>query len=232
MHGVDLAPRIRLNAVRIACEATAGQRDEVVTTRTQALEKQKEKAHIANDVDVAAIKDPHGMVVIWNRSAPYFKMHMEGRKFSGYGEERAIFTVDNVTVEVVSTEVTQFYDEGRPKDPRSILIAHRNWEYRYLQEIAGADCVLRSWEGTLLDGTPVIFWDAGPEKPAEGDAKRHLFFSRYQDGSVLTVSSPEMNDISWDAALNLLYYSISHVQFSKEKFDINKIQANMSSAKQ
>jgi hypothetical protein len=142
-----------------------------------------------------------------------------------------MFTVDGVLLQVQTAELMDFNPDPSLKDPESILVAHRDWEYRYLQDISECKCALQSWAGKLADGSPILYWDVTPEKVPPGGAVKHVFCTRYEAGAVIVVGSVETKDVSLDQAKNLVFYAISHVDFSKEMFDIKKFKKQMTDAK-
>ena len=131
-----------------------------------------------------------------------------------------------------STELKDFCPDGSLKDPEAILIAHRDWEFRYIEAVLGTKCALRSWTGRLADGSPVLYWDVTPgQAPSKGEAKR-LFCTRYKDGSVITMNSTETSEVSLDRATNLIFYAVSHIDFYSDKLDMKKIQGQIRTQEQ
>lgn len=228
LRQTQLSPRIAPVPIQLP-PITDPQKDkEVVTIRKQFLEKQPQGGPLNGNV--AGIKDSDGMVVFWNRSAPYFKVKVEGEKFAGYGTDRAVFSVDKAMLQIQSTKLTDFCPDGQLKNPEAILEAHRNWEFRYIEGLAGCACSLRSWSGNLADGTPILYWDVTPQEVPKDGVIRHLFCTRFNNGSVIGCYSAEDKDISLAQAKNLVFYAIAHIEFSNEKFDIEKIQKQMAAA--
>ena len=224
-----LSPRITPKPVLSPAPAPAEGKDDVVVTTTTLMEKQKPGGTLGGEV--AGIKDSDGMVIIWNQSAPYFTLKVEGNKFAGYGQGRALFTVDEAMLQIQSTELKDFCPDARLQDPELILSAHRDWEFRYMEGLSGVKCALHSWSGKLEDGTPVLYWDVTPEKVTPGGAVKHLFCTRYQAGSVISVYSAEDKKVSLDQAKNLVYYAISHIEFSPKKFDMKEMQKQITTNK-
>lgn len=221
-------PRITPTAVELPARKRAKVEDDAVVT-TRVVEKQVPGGSQIGVI--AGIKDEGGMVIFWNASEPYFKMRVEGNDFAGYGREQAMFTVDGVLLQVQIAELMDFNPDPSLKDPASILLAHRDWEYRYLQDNLDCKCVLQSWVGKLPDGSPVLYWDVTPENVPPGGAIKHVFCTRYESGAVIVVGSVETKDVSLDQAKNLVYYAITHVEFSKERFDIKKFKMQMAESK-
>lgn len=230
LRSAELDPRIVPVRVQLA-EVTSPEppKDEVVVTKKQVIEKQTPGGPLKGDI--AGIKDHGGMVIVWNQSAPYFKVKVEGSDVAGYGSEYLMFTVDGVLLQIQSTELKDFCPDGSLKDPEAILIAHRDWEFRYIEDVLHAKCALRSWTGRLADGSPVLYWDVTPEQAPPKSAGKRLFCTRYKDGSVITVNSTETSEVSLDRAVNLAFYAISHIEFSREKFDMKKIQEQLRARK-
>lgn len=228
VHGVQMVPRITPERVLDLPKVAPEPPDEVVTTSIHQLEKQQ-PGGVARGA-VAGIKDDEGMSLFWNASRPYFRLRVEGRDFAGYdGGEAAAYTADGAFFQVQSTPVESFGSAPSLKDPKAILQAHRDWEFQYLQQVAGEPCTLNAWSGTLPDGSPVLYWEAVPAKVKPGGPRRHVFCTRYQAGSVIVVGSVEEDKVSLERARNLVYFAIASLTFSKEPFDLVKVQKELAS---
>jgi hypothetical protein len=226
LQSAELTPRIAPAPVQLPdVVPPTPANDEVVVTRNQLVERQAPGGALAGDV--AGIKDEDGMIVIWNQSPPYFKVKVEGRDVAGYGSEYLMFTVDGVMLQIQSTALREFCPDESLKDPEAILIAHRDWECRYMQDVLRTKCTLRSWTGRLTDGSPVLYWDVTPDKAPSNGATTRVFCTRYKDGSVITTNSVETADVNLDRAKNIAFYAISHIDFSNDKFDMKKIQEQL-----
>ena len=99
LQTAELAPRIvpvPIQLPKVIPPTPA--KGEVVVTRKQVLEKQAPGGDLTGDI--AGIKDADGMIIIWNRSAPYFRVKVEGSDITGYDSEYLMFTVDGVLLQV------------------------------------------------------------------------------------------------------------------------------------
>ena len=201
---------------------------EVVTITKHHLEKQELGGEPIGDVSGFKVKE--GMVIVWNRTAPYFTLEVPGKAFSGYGKDRAWFLVDGAILQIQSTSVGDFYPKSGAQDPTIILAAHRDWEFQYLQNTVGKKAKLESWPFQLMDGTPVLYWEATPEGAENSPAKRHLYCTRCKDGVVLVTYSVETPEVSRDQAKKLLLSAIEHVTYSSRPYDMKKVQQALASS--
>jgi|GEM_PF-3793528 len=229
LRSTQLVPRITSTPVFLPDQPNSQAKAEAAEASPRTVEKQQPGGPLEGDV--AGIKDSDGMVIVWNRSTPYFKLKVEGNEFAGYGPGGVWFKVDGVVLQVKSTETTEFCSATPAKSPEAVLLAHRDWEYRYMQEVLGVKCALQSWAGKLDDGTPILYWDVTPETTSSEGASKHLFCTRFLDGSVVVLYSVETKDVSLDRAKNLIFFGITHIEFSKEKINFQNLQKELAAGK-
>ena len=222
---VALEPRIVPVPVPVQLqELPAAKETGVVTVYTHTLEKQKPGGKLEGDVVAMYVQD--GMAIFWNRSRPYFRILVEGRTFAGYGgSSHLAFTADGAFLQLVCADAGEFCPDPAAKGPEAVLLAHRDWEFRYLEETIGVPCQLRSWSGTLADGTPILYWDLTPNKTRGKSLPRHVFCTRYRDGTVIGLNSVEEKEVTLERAMDLVFSGVAEVQFSGAPYDLAKLQA-------
>ncbi|BDU74350.1 hypothetical protein [Mesoterricola silvestris] len=219
---VALEPRIVPVPVQLP-EPPKGKENGVVTVYTHLLEKQKPGGKLEGDV--AAMYVNGGMAIYWNRSKPYFKILVEGRTFEGFtGSSHLAFKADGAFLQLVCADADEFCPDHASQSPERVLLAHRDWEFRYLEETTGVPCQLRSWAGTLADGTPILYWDLTPEKTPTRGLPRHVFCTRYKDGVVMGLNSVEGSETSLARAMDLVYSATATIRFSDLAYDLAKLQ--------
>jgi hypothetical protein len=219
---VALEPRIVPGPIQLQ-ELAAGKGNGVVTVYTHTLEKQKPESTIKGDLVAMYLKD--GMAIYWNCSKPFFRIKVEGRTFAGYeGSTRLAFTADGALLQLVCADAREFCPDFATQSPEHILLAHRDWEFRYLEETMGVPCQLRSWSGALADGTPILYWDLTPAKTRDKNLPRHVFCTRYRDGVVVGLNSVEAKEVTLERAMDLVYSGTANSQFSDAPYDLAKIQ--------
>lgn len=219
---VTLEPRIVPVPVQLEELADAKEKG-VVTVYTHHLEKMKPGGKLEGDVAAMQVQD--GMAIFWNRSKPYFRVKVDGRAFVGFGgSSHPTFTADGAILELVCVDAAEFCPDPGAVGPERVLLAHRDWEFRYLEETTGVPCQLRSWSGTLADGTAILYWDLTPQKTRDRHLPRHVFCTRYRDGVVVGLNSVEDEEVTLDRAMDLVFSGVAGVQFADVPYDLAKIQ--------
>ncbi len=192
---------------------------------THKVEWQKSGAALKKSLDMYALKDSDGLVIVWNRSKPYFKMKVIGKETKGTAEgESAYFMVDGVFLQVLSLETDQFIKKTVGLSNEQILEAHRDWEFDYMKHLIGAGASVKSWPSKLPDGTPVLYWEAIPEVIEEGKPSKHVMVTRYRDGAVICVTSVESKSNPLDRAKALIFDAISHIDFLDKRLEAKTLQ--------
>lgn len=219
---VALEPRIVPVPVRLPAPPMDKDKG-VINVYTHDLEKQEPGGELKGDC--VAMKVEGGMAIYWNASKPYFRLLVEGHAFHGFSEaSRLAFTADGAFLQLVCTQASEFCPNHASLSPEQVLLAHRDWEFRYLEETVGVPCQLRSWAGTLADGTPVLYWDFTPAKTPGKELPRHVFCTRYREGVVIGLSSVEEDKTSLERAMDLVFSGTAATQFSSTPYDLARIQ--------
>ncbi len=181
--------------------------------------------------DVVGLKDHDGMVIVWNRSAPYFTTRVAGLLMNGYAGERALFTVDGVVLQLNSVAAKAFR-RNAAADVEATLRAHRDWELKGMRKVLGAGSTVESWPGRLADGTPVLYWELVPEQIIPGKPSKHMMVSRFHDGNVICATSVEGGEVTREKAKALVFEAISQLEFSEMTIDLRRLQRELASAGQ
>jgi hypothetical protein len=179
--------------------------------------------------DVVALKDHDGLVIVWNRTEPFFKTRVAALLASGYSDGRALFMIDGVVLQLNSIEARAFR-RNAAADVEATLRAHRDWELKGMRKALGAGSTVESWPGQLADGTPVLYWELTPEKVIPGHPSKHMMVARFHEGSVICATSVEGGAVTNEKAKGLVFEAISHLEFSKKAIDLPRLQQELARA--
>ena len=179
--------------------------------------------------EVVALKDADGLVIVWNRTEPYFKTRVGGLLMSGYSSDRALFMVDGMVLQLNSVEARAFR-RNAAADVEATLRAHRDWEIRGMRKVLGAGSTVESWPAQLPDGTPVLYWELTPEHHKPGTPTKHMMVARFHDGNVICATSVEGGEVTSAKAKALVFEAITHLQFSDKAIDLPRLQRELARA--
>jgi len=192
---------------------------------THNVEWQKPGGTLKPGMEMYALKDSDGLIIVWNHSKPYFKLKVLGGQTKGTVEGiNAYFSIDGVFMQVLSLETGQFAASTRGMSDEQILKAHMDWEFDYLKHLIGSGASLKSWPNKLPDGTSVLYWEAIPEKVEKGKPYKHIMVTRHFKDAVICVTSVEDSSTPIDKAKELIFYAISHIDFLEQRLEAPDLQ--------
>jgi len=192
---------------------------------THKVEWQKPGGTLKNGMEMYAIKDSDGLVIVWNHSKPYFKLKVLGNQTQGtYEGINGYFLIDGVFMQVLSLETEQFIPSTKGLTDEQILKAHMAWEFDYMKPLLGNGASVKSWPNKLPDGATALYWEAIPGKVKEQEPYKHILVTRFFKNAVICVTSVESASTSLDKAKSLILYAISHIDFLEQRLEAPDLQ--------
>src|ERR1043166_4663309 len=114
----------------------------------------------AQEDNWTALKTDDGILFVWNRSGLHLTLSIKGKDIVPMNDPNNIFfVVDGVILQIQSLPITNFAPDARKNklDDKTILLAHRDWESRFLEnELLHTKIKLKSSSEKLLTGPEVL----------------------------------------------------------------------------
>jgi hypothetical protein len=200
--------------------------------KTRSVEWQKPGMPLKKGLDLYALRDDDGLVIVWNKSKPYFRTKVVGAETKGTVDgHSAYFLIDGIFLQVLSLETEQFLKSTDGLSDEQILVAHRDWEFDYMKNTLHSAASVKSWLNKLPDGTPILYWEAIPEKMVVGKPMKHIMVTRRVPGAVICATSVEDSSTPLDKAKALIFYTISHVELLSNRLEATDLQKVLTRSK-
>lgn len=187
--------------------------------------------HVSPKSPVVALKSPCGMVVIWNKSEPYFRMQVCGKKISSFGDKEVVFKVDDIAFEVLTTSIEPFLEKHAVKSQVQVLHEHKTWELNYLNEFTGQKLILKERTAKAKDGDDILIWEALPFSKPLPEGSSRIYLTRYRNGRVIALSSTISSPDEKIRTEQLLFDAISNLDIYSQKINIAAEQQRLRNTK-
>ncbi len=187
--------------------------------------------HVNPRTPVVALKSKCGMIVIWNKSEPFFKMEVCGESISSFGDNEVVFKVDGIAFEVLTTSIEPFWKNKKTETQIQILQEHKIWESNYLNEFTGQKLILKEKITKAKDGNDILIWEALPFSKPLPEGSSRIYLTRYRNGRVIALSSTVSSPDEKNRTEQLLLDAISDLDIHSQKIDIAAEQRKLHTKK-
>ncbi|HMH42386.1 MAG TPA: hypothetical protein VK557_02795 [Pyrinomonadaceae bacterium] len=176
-----------------------------------------------------ALKTDDGILFIWNRPGFGFTLSIKGKDIRPLNDPNNIFfTVDGLVFQIQSLPISNFAPDARTNklDDKSILLAHRDWESKFLEdELLHSKLALKSSSEKLASGSDALLWQFDlPEKFKNPDAKTQMYLTIVAKDYVILLNSVVSASGSEAAVHKFLLDVMTSLKFSSEPIDVKKAQ--------
>ncbi len=176
-----------------------------------------------------ALKTDSGILFVWNRRSLHFTLSIKGDDIRPLNDPNNIFfLVDGIVLQIQSLPINDFAADARKNklDDKSILLAHRDWESRFLEsELLKTKIVLKCSSDKLANGTEALIWQYDlPEKFKSPDAHAQIYLTMVAQDYVVLLNSV-INPTAPEAKVRaFLKETLSTIKTSAETIDVKKLQ--------
>jgi len=136
--------------------------------------------------------------------------------------------VDGLVFQIQSLPISNFAPDARKNklDDKSILLAHRNWESKLLEdELLHSKLALKSSSEKLSSGSEALLWQFDlPEKFKTPDAKTQMYLTIVAKDYVILLNSVVSDSASEAAVRKFMLDVMTSMKISSEPIDVQKIQ--------
>ena|SRR6202140_2962584 len=176
-----------------------------------------------------ALKTDDGVLFIWNRPGLSFTLSIKGHEIRPMDSgENIFFMVDGLVLQIQSLPISNFAPDAKKNKPddKSILIAHRNWESKFLEEsLLHNKLTIQSANEKLANGTEVLVWQFDlPEGLKNGDAQKQIYVTVVAKDYVILLNGVVNETASEAKVRSFLLDKISTLKISPGRFDVKKLQ--------
>jgi hypothetical protein len=165
-----------------------------------------------------AVATKTGLLIVWNEPQNNFTIQIRGKAVERVQNKNLAFLIDGKFIQIVTAFNKDFLGGAQSEqklDEKAILLAHRDWESKYLRETVGEKLTVDSEEISLSDGKPALLWSfLTPEKDRE-KVKRQVFLTVCKGESVLVLNGAETSEIDRETVRRFLLETIATLKIRK-----------------
>jgi len=176
-----------------------------------------------------ALTTVDGVLFVWNRTDLSFTLSIWGNEIRPMAAgDNIFFTVDGLVLQIQSLPISNFAPDAKKNklDDKSILIAHRNWESKFLEEeILHSKLTIQSANEKLANGSDALVWQFDvPQGLQNGDARKQIYVTVVAKDYVILLNGVVTDAASEAAVRSFLLSEISTVKISPNRIDVKKLQ--------
>lgn len=166
----------------------------------------------AQDENVrGAIATGSGLLIVWNEPQNNFTIGIKGKAVRPVPNTNLAFLIDGKFIQVVTAFNKDFLTNSQKLqklDEKALLLAHRDWESKYMEDTVGEKLAIDSEEMLLTNGKPALLWSfATPERDRE-KVRRQVFLSVCKGESILVLNGAETPEIDKDTVRRFLLETV------------------------
>ncbi len=174
----------------------------------------------------AAVKTEDGVVFVDNRSDLHYTLAVKGKDIKPLGSGEHIFlSVDGLVFQVQVAEVGQFAPDARKQklDDKAILAAHRDWEWKFLEDLLKNKLTVQSTNLKLSSGAEALAWQFDMPLGLKADGEKQLYLTTTSGDYVIVLNAVANIPNPEPAARKFLLDTIATLKISPTPIDVQKL---------
>jgi len=153
-----------------------------------------------------------GLLIVWNEPHNNFTIEVKAKTFEQVKNKNLAFLVDGKFLQVVTAFTGDFISDIQKQqqpDEKTILLSHRDWESKYLEQTVGEPLKVDSEAISLANGKPALFWSFLVPEKDRAKVKRQVFLTVCKGESVLVLNGAVTPEVSEQAVRQFLLETIN-----------------------
>src|SRR5258708_7009814 len=174
----------------------------------------------AQDENVrGAIAIRSGLLIIWNEPGNNFTVEIKGKTVERVPNKNLAFMIDGKFLQIVTALDKDFLTDTQKQqklDERTTLLAHRDWELKYLEQTVGEKLTVDSEEISIPNSKPALIWTF-PVPPKDRDkVKKQVFLSVCKAESVLVLNGAVTSDADENVVRRFLLETVATLKIREK----------------
>jgi hypothetical protein len=157
-------------------------------------------------------------------------LEIKGKEVRPMDSSPAVFfVVDGIPFQIQSVALSEFLkDADKPAPSRAAtLVAHRDWEARYMETTLGQKLNLQSQPLKLQSGSEALLWKYDMPKGVKADAKQQLYLSVVNGPHLLLLNGVVTGDQKEEVVRQLLVNTMETLKVSAKPFNLREVQESL-----
>ncbi|MDQ6652410.1 MAG: hypothetical protein M3Y84_06675 [Acidobacteriota bacterium] len=178
-----------------------------------------------------AIKTDDGILFVWNIRELHFTLAIKGKDIKPLNDpDHIFFTVDGMALQIQVVSIREFAPDAKEKkfDDRTILAAHRDWEFKFIEGLLNSKLKLQTFNARVTNGGDASLWQFDMPKGIDAEAKTQLYLTVVREDYVVMLNSAATTTISEEAARKVLLDTIVTLKISPALIDVKKLSESIS----
>jgi len=180
---------------------------------------------------VAAIKTANGFLLVWNHPGNYFTLEIKGKEIRPLNSTEHVFLeVDGIIVQVQSVAISEFLkpDKNAGKEAQPILVAHRDWETKYIEStLLGKKISVQSSPQKLSNGREALFWKYDMPAGLNSEARKQLHLTSVLGDYVLTLNGVVTDKVKEEVVKQYLLDTVLTLKLSSKPINLQELQESI-----
>ena len=174
----------------------------------------------AQDENVrGAIATRTGLLIIWNEPENNFTIEIKGKTVERVPNKNLAFLIDGKFLQIVTAHNDDFLTDGQKQqklDEKTILLTHRNWESKFLEDTVGEKLAVDSEEISLVNSKAALLWSFLVPQKDRDKVKRQVFLSTCKGSSVLVLNGAVTSDVDENAVRRFLLETVATLKIREK----------------
>jgi hypothetical protein len=193
------------------------------TSQAQATALQQEDGWVA-------IKTDEGILFVWNFRGLYFSLAVKGKEVKPLDDpDHIFFSVDGRALQIQMAGISNFAPDAKEKklDDKAILVAHRDWEAKYIEGLVHSKISVRTFNTKLSNGSDALMWQFDMPEGMNTEAQKQLYLTLVAKDYVLMLNSEATAAMPDADGRKFLLDTIATLKLSPIPIDVKKLSESI-----
>ena len=177
------------------------------------------------------IKTNDGVMFVWNVRGLYFTLAIKGKEIKPLEDpDHVFFSVDGQVLQIQTAALSNFAADAKEKklDDKGILVAHRDWETKYIEDLIHAKLAVRTFNTKLSNGSDALMWQFDMPAGMNNVAQKQLYLTLVARDYVLMLNSEATATFSDADGRKFLLDTIATLKLSPTPIDVKQLSESIS----
>jgi len=177
------------------------------------------------------IKTNDGVMFVWNVRGLYFTLAINGKEIKPLEDpDHVFFSVDGQVLQIQTAALSNFAADAKEKklDDKGILLAHRDWETKYIEDLIHAKIAVRTFNTKLSNGSDALMWQFDMPAGMNNVAQKQVYLTLVARDYVLMLNSEATATFSDADGRKFLLETIATLKLSPTPIDVKQLSESIS----
>jgi hypothetical protein len=201
-------------------------------TFAAANEPSTTRTSLAEEEGWTSIATDDGLLFVWNAHGLYFTLLLKGKEIKPFSDpEHIFFIVDGTALQIQLASIANFAPDAKEKklDERAILLAHRDWESKFIGDLLHSSLKVQTFNAKLSNGRDAMVWQFDMPEAMNAESKKQLYLTLVQNDYVLLLNTEATASTADTVGRKFLLDTIGTLKISPTPIDVKKLSDSIRS---